>query len=79
MSSPMRPGDPAFWMLLDDVTSTTTAERDPHCYICRDPEYAQMGLPLCRPCAHCQASDPPRSGHVPADDSRCTVCGEPEE
>lgn len=34
------------------------------CYICRDPEFALMGLPLCYPCPECGA-------HVPADDTIC--------
>ena len=40
----------------------------PDCYICNDPEYAQMGLPLCRECPRC-------SGHIPADDETCDNCG----
>lgn len=42
------------------------------CYICEDPEFAQMGLPLCRRCPWCK-------GHVPADDSRCDSCGRDED
>ena len=38
------------------------------CYICNDPEYAQMGLPLCRKCPKC-------GGHIPADDYACDSCG----
>jgi hypothetical protein len=69
MSVPMKPNDPAYWMLSDNVTSTPVPGlyRE-SCYICRDPEFAQMGLPLCYPCPSCQ-------GHVPADDTVCTDCG----
>lgn len=65
--------DPAFALLQDDFTTSTSAEHDNSCYICEDPEFAQMGLPLCRPCARCRAGG--RQGHVPADDSVCTICG----
>ena len=40
----------------------------PTCYICRDPEYSLVGLPLCRACSHC-------GGHIAADDSVCDDCG----
>lgn len=63
MMSKMKPGDPAYWMLDDGVTSIPTVHND-DCYICRDPEFAQMGLPLCYPCLICSA-------HVPADDHEC--------
>lgn len=46
----------------------TTTVHDDDCYICRDPEFAMMGLPLCYACSKCK-------GHVPADDCICTVCG----
>lgn len=61
------PLDHAYDLLLDDFT-TTSAVYDPDCYICADPEFAQMGLPLCYECDNC-------NGHVPADDSICTNCG----
>lgn len=48
----LRPHDPAFWMLLDGKTSTPVVYRE-GCYICEDPEFAAMGLPLCRPCPEC--------------------------
>jgi hypothetical protein len=56
-------------LLSDDFTSTPDAavHRD-DCYICTDPEYAQMGLPLCYACRVC-------NGHVPADGNRCDDCG----
>jgi hypothetical protein len=70
MSMPMKPSDPAFWMLFDDVT-TTPVVYSPDCYICNDPEFAQMGLPLCRMCLYC-------GGHIAADDSICDDCGRDE-
>ncbi len=42
------------------------------CYICNDPDFAQMGLPLCYPCRFCK-------GHVAADDSVCDACGKDQE
>jgi hypothetical protein len=44
--------DKAAWMLHDGKTSTPVVHRK-GCYICEDPEFAQMGLPLCRPCPEC--------------------------
>jgi len=65
----MKPSDPAYWMLFDEFTSTPNPDvyRD-YCYICRDPEYAQMGLPLCYACEAC-------GGHVAVDASVCDDCG----
>ncbi len=72
MSAPMKPDDPAYWMLQqglkDPSKRTITNVYDPDCYICRDPEFAMMGLPLCYPCDKCD-------GHTPADHSVCSVCG----
>jgi len=67
MSIPMKPDDPAYWMLFDGVESTPVIYRE-GCYICEDPEFAQMGLPLCRRCPKCD-------GHIPADSSVCDDCG----
>ena len=53
--------------LKDPSKRTVTTVYDSSCYICEDPEFALMGLPLCYPCVKCQ-------GHVPADDSICSVC-----
>lgn len=61
----MSPNDPCYWMLFDDVTTTPVEglyRKD--CYICTDPEYAQMGLSLCYACPEC-------GGHVAADDTIC--------
>jgi hypothetical protein len=76
MSVPMRPDDPAYWMLqqgLDDPSkrSVATGPYRDSCYICRDPEFSLMGLPLCRACPSCK-------GHIAADDNRCDDCGERE-
>lgn len=67
VSVAMRPSDPAYWMLFDEFTTKPAIHRD-GCYICEDPEFAQMGLPLCRICVKC-------AGHVPADDDACDDCG----
>ena len=71
MSVKMKPSDPAYWMLFDGVTSTPVVHK-PGCYICEDPEFAQMGLPLCRECPYCK-------GHVPADDTVCDNCGKDDQ
>jgi hypothetical protein len=63
--------DPAHRLLTDGYTSTSNVYRD-GCYICEDPEFAQMGLPLCRPCEKC-------GGHVAADDCVCDDCGYSDE
>lgn len=70
----MVPEDPAYWMLKDSKTTTPTVHRD-DCYICRDPEFAQMGLPLCKPCPKCSAEKGEPAGHVSADDEECSDCG----
>ena len=71
-----KPDDLAHALLTDSFTSTPVVHRD-GCYICEDPEFAQMGLPLCRKCPKC-------GGHIAADDSVCDDCGydegpEPED
>ena len=73
----MKPSDPAYWMLFDGVETTPTFNK-PNCYICQDPEFAQMGLPLCYECYAC-------GSHVAADDCKCDhghyqpTCPEDEE
>jgi hypothetical protein len=47
---------------------STSSVYSESCYICRDPEYALMGLPLCYPCSKC-------GGHIAADDCQCDDCG----
>jgi hypothetical protein len=59
----MKESDPAYWMLHDGFETVPTV-RNVYCYICRDPEFAQMGLPLCYECLVCKA-------HVPADNCVC--------
>lgn len=66
------PDDPAQALLNDDFRTTPTVYW-PDCYICNDPEFAQMGMPLCKPCPDCEA------GHVPADDVECSNCGSAAE
>ena len=72
MSAPLKPSDPAYWLLergrADPSWRSSTTVYNKDCYICRDPEYALMGLPLCYPCAKC-------GGHVAADDTVCDACG----
>lgn len=72
MSIPLKPDDPAYFLLrrgLEDPScrSSPTVYLET-CYICRDPEFALMGLPLCYACSKC-------GGHVPADDCTCDACG----
>jgi hypothetical protein len=63
-----QPEDPAYALLLDDrVTVPNKSIHRNDCYICEDPEFARMGLPLCHACYDC-------GGHVPADDIYCWDC-----
>lgn len=59
--------DPAHILLTDDKVSTPRVYKE-GCYICEDPEFAQMGLPLCTTCESC-------GGHIAADDTTCDDCG----
>ena len=72
MSVPMKPSDPAYFLLErgrnDPSKRSIPTVNNPNCYICRDPEFALMGLPLCYACAKC-------GGHVPADNPICDACG----
>lgn len=73
MSLPMKPSDPAYWMLEQGLAdpskrSKSNVAKKPNCYICLDPEYALMGLPLCFACHIC-------GSHVAADESECDTCG----
>jgi hypothetical protein len=75
MSIPLKVNDPAAWMLIKGIEDAAAGRegwitpthdeiyRD-DCYICTDPEFALMGLPVCKPCDEC-------GGHVPADDIEC--------
>lgn len=62
-STQMPTSDPAYFMLQSGPTSTPEIHKA-GCYICEDPEFAQMGLPLCTKCPKC-------GGHVAADDTAC--------
>lgn len=66
--------DPAYWMLKDGFTTTKEVHRD-GCEICSDPEFAAMGLPLCKSCPQCSEKAGENAGHVPADDEECDDCG----
>jgi hypothetical protein len=66
------PSDPAFWMLFDGHASAPVVYLK-GCYICEDPEFAQMGMPLCRACPECIRAGR-GLGHVPADDEACDEC-----
>jgi len=72
-STQMPTSDPAYFMLTSGRTSTPRVHRE-GCYICEDPEFAQMGMSLCTPCVACQAVGR-GDGHVPADDEECSECG----
>lgn len=67
-----KPYDPAYVLLLDGKTSTPVVHRD-GCYICEDPEFAAMGLPLCFKCPACVRAGR-GLGHIAADDSTCDEC-----
>ena len=65
--------DPCYFMLAEGMhdeakRSTQRGPKRAGCYICEDPEYALMGLPLCTACPKC-------GGHVAADDTCCDDCG----
>lgn len=72
MSVPLKPDDPAYFMLEQGRNDPSKRSKPTvykkGCYICEDEEFALMGLPLCYPCAKC-------GGHVPADDTVCDACG----
>jgi hypothetical protein len=66
-----KPSDPAYVLLeqglKDPSARSTTTVFQQGCYICEDPEFSLMGLPLCYPCSKC-------GGHVAADDCTCDIC-----
>jgi len=73
MSKPLPLTDPCFFMLAEGMHDETarSVQRGPKragCYICEDPEFSLMGLPLCTACPKC-------GGHVAADDTCCDDCG----
>lgn len=63
---------PAYWMLeeglADPTKRSTTNVYSRGCYICDDPEFSLMGLPLCYACFVC-------GEHVAADNMECGACG----
>lgn len=70
MSKKMSPDDPCYFMLDNpNIPRTPVVVYRASCYICRDDEFARMGLPLCRLCPGCE------TGHIAADDTRCDDCG----
>ena len=73
-STQMPTSDPAYFMLTSGPVTPTTVYRD-NCYICRDPEFAQMGLPVCTFCPACKTAGR-GEGHIPADDVACSDCGD---
>ncbi len=83
MSKPLPPNDPARRLLryrnkrdleldINRVDQSSTTVFQAGCYICEDPEFAQLGLPLCYPCSSC-------GGHCAADDTVCDDCGKDQE
>jgi hypothetical protein len=50
--------------------TTKTSVYNDRCYICRDPEFAMMGLPLCYPCTY-PVDGVECGAHTPADDITC--------
>ena len=72
-----RRDDPAHMLLADNYTSKPRVHRA-GCYICADPEFAAMVLPLCRSCPSCREAGR-GDGHIPADDQVCDECGYDEE
>lgn len=67
-----RPYDLAFGMLKDHRVTEPRVYRE-DCYICRDMEFARMGLPLCKTCCQCSEGGSGR-GHIAADDTVCDDC-----
>lgn len=69
-----RPHDPAYALLKDEIVTTPRVHRA-GCYICKDMEFARMGLPLCSPCCACSIRfQRPGAGHIPADNPVCDDC-----
>lgn len=66
------PHDPARSLLSDEFKSTPKVYRA-SCYICKDMEFARLGMPLCNLCCACASLD--KEGHIAADDQTCDDCG----
>jgi hypothetical protein len=76
MIHPTKETDPAYCLLAEGLKDRTKRSKPTvykvGCYICEDPEFSLMGLPLCYPCKSC-------GGHVAADDSVCDDCGKDQD
>lgn len=74
MSQPLKPSDPAYFLLergrRDPSFRTPTPIFKKGCYICEDPEFSMMGLPVCKPCP-VLVDGQPCGAHWAADDSVC--------
>jgi len=83
MSQPLRPprtlgpddpGDPAYFLLErgrnDPSKRTPVIIKKDGCYICEDPEFSMMGLPVCKPCP-VLVDGLPCGQHWAADDCVC--------
>lgn len=83
MNKPLQSDDPCYFMLqngrLEEIETpdefnwrTKPVIHREGCYICEDPEFSLMGLPLCYPCQFC-------NGHVAADSDTCDECGKVQQ
>lgn len=63
--------DPARDMLKDHFVTQPKVYRET-CYICKDMEFARMGMPLCNLCCNCASEG--MEGHIAADDNTCEDC-----
>jgi hypothetical protein len=61
-------------LLYDDSYESKKKVHRKGCYICEDPDFQKMGLPLCNPCPECQKAGR-GDGHIAADDTVCDECG----
>lgn len=67
--NPMPADDPARVMMDNLATFSVPTIYREFCYICRDPEFAMIGMSLCYPCQKC-------GEHNAADDGpECPHCG----
>lgn len=65
MSVPMRSDDPAYWMLSAPTIHSQPKVYLDTCYICCDPEFMLMGMPLCRVCCVCKKKQENKSPELP--------------
>jgi len=61
----MKPNDPAYWLLDAPKHYSIPKVYLESCYICRDPEFMLMGMPLCRICCVCKKLKENLSTDVP--------------